>query len=181
MRKFFARRMLRAFSKRYHYDTSYMEMMLKESPAAFFKFAPVLKAAAHREVVPPEARFAVGIRGAMAEDCGPFAQLTVDMALEAGMARDQVEAVVRGDVGKMRPAVALGFQFADAVVNRSFEADRFRDAVRARWGEKGVIDLSMALQMGRLFPMMKTALGYARECRRVAVAGHQIDVVKQAA
>lgn len=43
MRKFIARRILRSFSKRYGYDTSYMETMLKESPAAFFKFAPVMK------------------------------------------------------------------------------------------------------------------------------------------
>ena len=29
--------------------------------------------------------------------------------------------------------------------------------------------------------MMKAALGYARECRRVTVDGHQVDVIKQAA
>ena len=33
-------------SKRYGYDTSYLEMMLNESPAAFFKFAPSMKASA---------------------------------------------------------------------------------------------------------------------------------------
>jgi len=81
----------------------------------------------------------------------------------------------------MTPSVALGFQFADAVAHRSMDDDMYRNAVRARWGEKGVIDLSMALQLGRTFPMIKFALGYARECRRVSVAGHQVDVVKQAA
>jgi hypothetical protein len=181
MRKFIARRMLRAFSKRYGYDTSYIETMLKESPGAFFKFAPVMKAAAHREVVPPEAAFAAKITGAMAEDCGPCTQLTVDMALEAGMAKDQIEAVLRRDVSAMQEATALGFRFADAIVHHSAEDEAHRDAVRARWGEKGVIDLSMGLQMGRLFPMIKLALGYAKECRRVTVAGHQIDVIKQAA
>ena len=181
MRKFIARRMLRAFGKRYGYDASYLEMMLKESPAAFFKFAPVMKAAAHREVVPVEASFAAKITGAMAEDCGPCAQLTVDMALEAGMAKDQIEAVLRRDIGAMRPETALGFRFADAIVHHSADDEQHRDAVRARWGEKGVIDLTMGLQMGRLFPMIKTALGYAKECRRVIVAGHQVDVIKQAA
>ncbi len=39
MRSWIARRMLRAASKRYGYDTSYLQMMLKESPSAFFKFA----------------------------------------------------------------------------------------------------------------------------------------------
>jgi hypothetical protein len=181
MRKFIVRRMLRAFARRYGYDTSYLEMMLTESPTAFFKFAPVMKAAAHREVVPVEAAFAAKISGALAEDCGPCTQLTVDMALEAGMAKDQIEAVLRRDVGAMHEATALGFRFADAIVHHSADDEVRRDAVRTRWGEKGVIDLSMALQMGRLFPMVKLALGYAKECRRVTVAGDQVDVIKQAA
>ena len=46
MRSWIARRMLRATRKRYGYDTSYLEMMLKQSPAAFFKFASLMKASA---------------------------------------------------------------------------------------------------------------------------------------
>jgi hypothetical protein len=180
MRSWIARRTLRAFAKRYGYDVSYLLMMLNCSPAAFFKFALVMKAAAHREAVPIDASFAAKIVGALAEDCGPCTQLVVDMALEAGMAKDQIEAVLRRDVRVMNDATTLGFRFADAVVRRS-DDDEFRDPVRAQWGQKGVIDLTLALQMGRMFPMVKAGLGYARECRRVTVDGHDVDVVKQAA
>ena len=181
MRSFFARRLLRHYGKRYSYDTSYLDLMLRESPAAFFKFAPLMKASRHREVVPIEASFAAGLTGAKAEDCGPCAQLVVDMALEAGVPRDQIEAVVRRDVRGMNDNVVLAFRFADAVVRRTSDEDEHRDAIRAQWGEKGVIDLAFALQMGRMYPMMKAALGYARECRRISVDGKEIDVVKQAA
>jgi hypothetical protein len=181
MRSWIARRILRKYGKRYGYDVSYLEMMLNESPAAFFKFAPIMKASAHREVVPIEASFAAKIVGALAEDCGPCTQLVVDVALEAGMARDQIEAVLRRNPRAMNDATTLGFRFADAVVRRSADDDEFRDAVRAQWGEKGVIDLTLALQLGRMFPMVKAGLGYARECRRVTVDGHNVDVVKQAA
>ena len=64
MRSWIARRTLRAFAKRYGYDVSYLLMMLNHSPAAFFKFAPVMKAAAHREAVPIDASFAAKIVGA---------------------------------------------------------------------------------------------------------------------
>jgi hypothetical protein len=181
MRSWIARRVLRSASKRYGYDTSYLEMMLKESPSAFFKFARVAKASGHREVIPVEASFAAKLVGALAEDCGPCTQLCVDMALEAGVRKDQIEAVLRRDVRAMNDATILGFRFADAVARRSADDDEYRDAVRAQWGEKGVIDLTMALQMGRMFPMVKSALGYAKECRRVTVSGHHVDVVKQAA
>jgi hypothetical protein len=182
MRSWIARRTLRAFAKSYGYDVSYLLMMLNHSPAAFFKFAPLMKAAAHREAVPIDASFAAKIVGALAEDCGPCTQLVVDMALEAGMAKDQIEAVLRRDAKAMNEATTLGFRFADAVARRAVEAeDEFRDAVLAQWGQKGVIDLTLALQMGRMFPMVKAGLGYARECRRVAVGGNNVDVVKQAA
>jgi len=181
MRSWFARRLLRRFRQQYGYDTSYLDMLLKESPSAFFKFAPLMKASRHREVVPMEASFAAGLTGAKAEDCGPCAQLVVDMALEAGIPKDQIEAVVRRDVRAMSDDVVLAFRFADAVVRRSADEDEHRDAVRAQWGEKGVIDLAFALQMGRMYPMMKAALGYAKECRRISVGGKDIDVIKQAA
>jgi hypothetical protein len=181
MRSWIARRMLRATSKRYGYDTSYLEMMLRESPSAFFKFAPVMKAAGHREVVPVDAGFAAKLVGALAEDCGPCTQLCVDMALEAGMPNDQIEAVLRRDPRAMNSDTVLGYWFADAVIRRSADDGEYRDAVRAQWGEKGVIDLTMALQMGRMFPMVKAGLGYTKECRRVIVGGHNVDVVKQVA
>src|SRR5512144_3380393 len=81
MRNWIARRMLRATRKRYGYDTSYLEMMLEQSPNAFFKFAPLMKAAGHREVVAVEVCFAAKLVGSLAEDCGPCTQLCVDMAL----------------------------------------------------------------------------------------------------
>jgi hypothetical protein len=181
MRNWIARRMLRATSKRYGYDTSYLEMMLKVSPSAFFKFASLMKAAAHREVVPVEASFAAKLVGGLAEDCGPCTQIGVDMALEAGMPRDQIEALLRRGPRAMSNATLLGFRFADAVIRRSADADSCRNAVRAQWSDKGVIDLTMALQMGRMFPMVKAGLGYAKECRRIAVDGQPVDVIKQAA
>ena len=181
MRSWIARRTLRAFAKRYGYDVSYLLMMLNCSPSAFFKFAPVMKASAHREAVPIDASFAAKIVGALAEDCGPCTQLVVDMAQEAGMPKDQIEAVLRRDPRAINDATTLVFRFADAVVRRSADDDEFRDAVRAQWGQKGIIDLTLALQLGRMFPMVKAGLGYAKECRRVTVDGHNVDVVKQAA
>jgi alkylhydroperoxidase family enzyme len=181
MRSLIARRVLRAMSKRYGYGTSYLEMMLEQSPKAFFKFAHLMKAASHREVVAVDASFAAKITGALAEDCGPCTQLCVDMALEAGMAKDQIEAVLRRDPRAMNSDTGLGFRFADAVVRRSADDEDHRDTVRARWGDKGVIDLTFALQMSRMFPMVKAGLGYARECRHVSVDGHTVDVIKRAA
>lgn len=181
MRKFIMHRVLRAFSKRYDYDASYLEMMLDEAPSAFFKFAKIAAVSRHRQVVPVEAYFAAKLVGALKEDCGPCVQLVVDMALEAGMPNTQVEAVLRGNVAAMTGPTAIAFRFAQAVAQRSLEEDEYRNVVRAEWSDKGVIELTLALTISRVFPMLKAGLGYARECRRVTVKGHNVDLVKQAA
>jgi hypothetical protein len=89
--------------------------------------------------------------------------------------------VLRRDLAAMNEDVALAFRFSDAVLNRLSNEDEVRDAVRAKWGEKGVIDLTLSLQIGRIFPMVKAGLGYARECRRVEVAGRPVDVARRVA
>jgi hypothetical protein len=158
-----------------------MEAMLDTSPAAFFKFARIIDLAQHRESAPLEAYYAAKLIGALAEDCGPCTQLVVNMAVEAGVARGQIEAVLRRDVAAMSDDTVLGFRFAEAIVARGADEDDLRNAVRTAWGDKGVLDLTLSLQVGRIFPMIKAGLGYAKECRRVTVDGHAVDVVKRAA
>ena len=181
MRKWFARRYLQRYRNRYDYDTSYLELVLDETPDAFFKFAKIFGIGNYRKVVPLEAMYAAKIAGAMHEDCGPCTQLVVDMALDAGVANDQIEAVLKGKCADMSDATTLGYRFAKAVCNRTAAEDEAREAVRAEWGDQGVIELAFALQVGRIFPMVKAGLGYAKECRRVVVEGRNVDVIKQAA
>jgi len=181
MLKYFAERGLEQFRERYDYDVSYMKYMLKTSPNAFFKFAKIMDASKHHEAAPLEALYAAKLVGAIIEDCGPCVQLVVKMAGEAGMDAGQIKAVLKRDIETMNEDTALGFQFADTLVRRAYNADDVRDVVRTAWGDAGVIDLALALQIGRLFPMVKAALGYATTCHRVKIDEVLCDVVKTAA
>ena len=181
MLSFIAKRALGAFSKRYDYDVGYMLAMLAASPSAFMKFANIAKLATHREAAPKDAYYAAKLVGALVEDCGPCTQLVVNMARAAKLADAQIAAVLRRDVAAMSPDAALGFRFAEAIAHRLPNEDETRDAVRAAWGEKGLIDLTLALQIGRIFPMLKAGLGYSKACRRVHVGAAPIDVVRRAA
>lgn len=181
MLKTIARNRIRAFCDRYDYDASYMEALLDASPAAFFKFAKLVNAASHRESVPIDAYYAAKIAGARAEDCGPCTQLAVNMALEAGMPRDQIEAVLTRNYVAMNEDTVLAFRFAQAIINRTTNEDELREAVRTAWGDKGVIDLTFSLQLGRMFPMVKAGLGFARECRRVTVGDTLVELAPLAA
>lgn len=181
MFRFFAGRAVDAFAKRYDYDAGYMRAILDTSPRAFMRLYDLTKAATHREAAPIEAYYAAKLVGALTEDCGPCAQLVINMAREAKVGDAQIAAVLKREVSAMSADTALGFRFAEAIAHRLPNEDEVRDAVRARCGEKGVIDLTYALQVGRLFPMIKAGLGHAKACRRVHVGGAPVEVAKRAA
>lgn len=176
MFKAIARASVRRFGARYNYDVSYLEALLDASPAAFLKFARAGAMARHCERAPAEAFFAAKLAGALAEDCGPCVQLVADMAREAGVADNEVRAILRGDPQGMSETVRAAFDFAAALVARRADLDERRAGVRALWGDKGVVDLTFAAQVSRLFPMVKAGLGYAKSCSAVAVGGATADI-----
>ena len=181
MRAYFARKAVEAFGARYNYDISYMLQMLKVSPAAFHHLGALAKLAAHREKAPVNAFYAAKIVGAVTEDCGPCVQLVVDMAREAGMPPASIEAVLKRDLAAMDVDTVIGFRFAAALVRRVPEEDDAREAVRQQWGEAGVIELPLAVQVGRVFPMIKAGMGYAKSCQRVQVGDQPVEVSREAA
>ena len=77
---------IRRFEKRYAYDATYMHEIADTSVGAFMKLGLAQAMNTHREGVPLDALFAARITAVRFEDCGPCAQLVVNMALEAGVA-----------------------------------------------------------------------------------------------
>lgn len=150
-------------------NLAYMNMLSDAAPVALEKFLQATALAGYRETVPPEASLVAGLVGVMAEDCGSCVQTLVDMARDGGVDDEVIEAVLASDTSKMTDDARLAFNFASAIVARSSAADDMRETVRQRWGEKGIVDLTMATQANRLYPMVKTGLGFGGACKKVMV------------
>ena len=93
---------------------------------------------------------------------------------EAGMPPATIKALLSG-----QPADAdakLGFDFARALLSATDNLDSLREAVEARWGRKGIVALSTMAMVSRNFPVLKRALGHAKTCQRVRVAGAEVAV-----
>jgi hypothetical protein len=70
--------------------------------------------------------------------------------------------------------VVLAYRFARSILTRSANLGELREAVRDCWGDGGVVDLTMATQGSRLYPMLKLGLGFAETCHRVRVGAEQL-------
>ena len=169
MRRFLARRAIKAFGARYGYDVSYLMYLVQTAPGMLFRFAPVSKLAAYRVRAPAAAIYAAKIVGAMQEDCGPCAQLAVDMALEEGVSPLTLKAISTGKVEQLDQQTRTAYEFAKAIVLDDASISEWRDKVHASWGDAGVVDMGFAVQIGRVFPMIKKGLGFGSACNALSI------------
>jgi alkylhydroperoxidase family enzyme len=123
----------------------------------------------HREGIPKEPYYAAKIRAAIAEDCGPCAQLTVNMALEAGVDPERVRAIVNADLAALPAETREVLRFTELVLAHDPEADAVREAIVDRWGDDALISLALAISSTRIYPMLKYVLGHGRTCHRLTV------------
>jgi hypothetical protein len=171
---------VRRFERRFDYDATYMHDIADTSTGAFFKLALVQGMSHHREGTSPDAFFAAAFTAVRFEDCGPCAQLVVDMALQAGVAPTMVRAIVARDTARMSSDAALGQRLADAVLAHE-STETIREDVLARFGQKGLVSLSYAIAATRIYPTIKRVLGHAHTCERLRVGEETIAAARAAA
>jgi hypothetical protein len=160
--------------QRFDYDAAYMHQMLEVSPGAFLKFS-ILTGLVDRNAASPEAIAAARIATTLLEDCGPCVQISVDMAAAEGVDPEILKAIVLGNEEAMGDDAALGWRFARACLARDMElADPLRDEIEARWGDRGVLAMSLAITTARMYPTVKYAMGFGKACSRVMVAGEAL-------
>ncbi len=134
---------IQRFERRYDYDATYMREILDTSMPAFVKLGLAQAMNTHREGVSLDALFAARIGAVRFEDCGPCAQLVVNMAAEAGVEPLQLHAIVARDLPRLSSDALLGLRLADAVLAHE-PTDGIRAEVIARFGQRGLVTLAYA-------------------------------------
>ena len=172
--RFITRKLERPFG----YDAAYLHELADVSLLTFLKFS-LVTSLVDRKAAPAEALAAAGLVGTLHEDCGPCTQISVDLALAAGVRPEAVRAILAGDEDGMGADVALGYRFARATLGKDLEeADACRVEIVRRWGRQGLAALSLALTTARMYPTLKYAMGHGRACSKVTVAGQAARFVK---
>lgn len=114
--------------------------------------------------VPPAAYHTARLRGAVAADCGTCVTAEINLAALAGLPKAVIDQILSGQYDKLPPDLAAVARLADSVVGRREDDAESRDAVRAQFGDAGLIELSFAMTGAALLPGIKRAMGYATAC-----------------
>lgn len=170
-------RQLAAFERRWHYPMDYARTLLRASRRGFWRFAQVMPLAAWRDGVPLAAWHAAKLVAVRAEDCGPCTQLVVDMARADGVPDALLRAVLQDDPAHLQALdtdTAMAAHFARCWAANSPGLADAREALRQRFGERGLASLALAMSGARLFPLIKSALGHGQACQRVQVGSEAL-------
>ena len=85
------------------------------------------------------------------------------------MPHDILRAVMNANPAILAEELADVYRFTEAVVKASGNEETLRPRVRRHYGDRGLVELALAVGACRVFPVTKRALGYATSCDRVQI------------
>jgi alkylhydroperoxidase family enzyme len=169
MLRWFLRRRLDKEEKKLGESVDYLRHVVDVSPAAFLRFASILPLANSRKALPRDAWFTAQIVAVQHADCGTCVQITVNLARQSGVSPELLRAIIDGNVDELPSELADVYQFTESVMTASGDEGELRETLRQRYGERGLIELSYAIAVSQIPPLVKRSLGYAKSCSLVPV------------
>ncbi len=111
---------------------------------------------------PKQAYHTARLRGALAADCGTCVEAEMNLARRAKLPDALIAAILRGE--GLPDDLAAVVALADATTRDRGDDSAAREAVRAAYGDAGLIELAYAMNGAALLPGIKRAMGDATAC-----------------
>jgi len=169
----------RAFGRKYQYDVSYMLDVIEVSRSAGARLVLFPALVGYRG--PKDAQEVVvgaALASTMDGDCGPCAQLVIDMSIQSGVPSDRLQACVDGR-RKNAGDVGLGYDFAVAAIAGDLNVDRLAKQITDRFGRKALAAAAFAAALGRFYPVLKRGMGHGAACSRLRFGGQEELVLNE--
>lgn len=168
---------LSAFEHDWSYDAAYLHKIADMAPDTFMTFRQFQGLAQYRGQAPVELLAGATMAAFLEEDCGPCAQLNVDMMLAQGFSPSFIEALIQARFEDMSEESALGYRFAKALMRRDLETEELRLVVEREYGETACLAVAYAVLVSRSYPLLKRALGHAQACQKLDVGGQPQSLI----
>lgn len=169
IRKLIERRLAKAERELGAGSLDYARQILGTSLGAFRRFIKLREISPGPGPLPPGPYHVARIVASRREDCGTCLQIEVDRALKARVEPGVVREVLAGRPEGLPADLSDAYRFAESVVAATWDEGEFRERIRARHGEEGLVELALAIAAARSFPVIKRALGRAVSCRNVEI------------
>lgn len=164
MLKWIMERGIRGMERQLGVELDHLRTMARTAPGLLGRVALFMPLLGYRKRVPGDLMHMAVIGATAAQDCGQCLQIAVNVAVQAGLAPEVVEAAVRGRTEALTEAQADALLFGERV-STGLDAEEVRRALEARVGEAGMVELASAVAGAQYFPVLKRGMGLAQSCR----------------
>lgn len=164
MIRFFIGRQIDAFEKKMGASMDHLRHIMRVSLPDLFRLRKFSQLANRRTALPPAPFHVARLVAVMAEDCGDCVQVEVNLSKEDGLASDLIKAVVEMRPSDLPEELGDVYLFTECIIHNSGDVEPLRAKMRQRYGERGLVELAMAIAMARSFPTLKRGMGYATSC-----------------
>ena len=163
MRRYLLTKLTHRFERFLGVELPYLRAVVEHAPGAMIPIGMSMPAAGYGGVVPAPVLHMVRLGATQAQDCGECLQIAVNVARRDAVAGSDIEAAVHGRHSTLSEEYREAYLFGTHV-GAGLDADELRESLRARYSERGLIELSMAAAGAQFFPVLKRGMGYARAC-----------------
>ena len=148
-------------------SVEYVRHILRVSLRAFFRFSKIFSIAEYRDELPADAYHVARIVAARGEDCGTCVQIEINLAKANGVSSEILCTVINQSPDALPPPISDVYQFVEMVVQSTEEDDSLRRNIIEHYGERGLVELALAIGASRFFPIVKRTLGHATQCANI--------------
>ncbi len=177
MLKWFVKRQLESFGRRWGYDTGYVREIVDDAGVgAVTPLQALGKLGAYRKNVSLDAYYGAALTAGKAADCGPCLQLGVSMAEAAGVDGRTIRAILDGSSAELSKDARLGVELALGTIARDASGKEARQEILRRWGRAGLVSLAYAIVGAQAYPTFKYAIGHGHACTRVRIGSETVPI-----
>ncbi|WP_105102633.1 hypothetical protein [Microbulbifer pacificus] len=157
-----------AFGEHYRYDVGYLQDFLQIAPECYEAFLGFQSLSSYRGKLPLDIYWVSRLASMQIADCGECLQLSVRMALEAGVDKTVVKSCIEGG-SRLPENLKDIFDFASAVASYRVIDPQLDARIDQLLDKAQRIELGICVATASVYPSIKRALGIAQRCSLVEI------------
>lgn len=162
--------MINGFDKKVGVPSVWMHHIVDVSLGAIIDLFMFMRLATHRQKLPSDAQHLARIITTQGVDCGTCVQVTVNLALNDGLNPEWILAALERRPAALPAELQDIYHFTHHILAHDYAEGELRETLRARYGERGLVDLAFGIASAQVFPLTKQVLGFAMSCSKVQVS-----------
>lgn len=164
MLRYWIGRQVTASERKLGASMEYIRHVLRVSIPEVLRLRKIGQLANQRKVLPAAPFHVARLVAVMAEDCGDCVKIELNLARQADVPPEILKAVVESRPSDLPEELGDVYLFAECIAHNSGDMEPLRSKIRQRYGESGLIEMSITMALCRAFPVVKRSLGYAGAC-----------------